>query len=81
MRLLGAVLRLQGKQKIAGFLRSIPSTVSPQTPLPKKAPCVALLGSMMWDLSRMDYEPETPDCKQTVQSVMRIFSSAANRKI
>jgi formylglycine-generating enzyme required for sulfatase activity len=81
MRLLGAVLKLQGTQKIEGLLLAILATIEPESPLPKKARCVALLGCMMRDLSHMDYEPSTPDYKKLVQSVMRIFERGESQEL
>jgi formylglycine-generating enzyme required for sulfatase activity len=81
MRLLGAILREQGVAKIEGLVKAILATVKPEDPLPKKAPVVALLGAMMRDLSKMDYEPKTPDYKTTVRAVMSIFEPGESQKL
>ncbi len=73
MRLLGAVLRLQGEEKIEGLVKAILSTLGKNPALPAQAPCVALLGAMMRDLEPMDYQPKTPDYQRTVKAVMSIF--------
>ncbi|MCP5117048.1 MAG: SUMF1/EgtB/PvdO family nonheme iron enzyme, partial [bacterium] len=81
MRLLGGVLRLQGKARIEWLIQAILSDLPARPKLAERARCAALLGAMMRDLSGMDYAPITPDYERTVKAVMRIFDVAAAEKI
>lgn len=80
MRLLGGVLRQQGEAKIEGLFEAIlavggaGSDLLGSLALPDQARCAALLGVMMRDLSRMGWEPKTPEYEKTVKSAMRIFT-------
>ena len=77
MRLLGGVLRLQGEAKIEGLFQAILNRLAPED----QVRCVALLGSMMRDLSRMGYAPKTPEYERNVKAVMRIFDPVEADKI
>ena len=80
MRLLGGVLcGEQGAPKIEGLFRAILKQLGREPALVEQARCAALLGAMMRDLSRMGYEPKTPDYERTVKAVMRIFDAATDR--
>ena len=81
MRLLGGVLRLQGKERIEWLIQAILADLPARPKLPQRARCAALLGAMMRDLSRMDYTPQTPAYDQTVKAVMRIFDAATADKV
>ena len=81
MRLLGAVLRLQGEAKIERLIQAVLGAVRPDSPLPEQAPCVALLGAMMRDLTRMGYQPRTPDYERTVKAVMGIFEPGESQRV
>jgi len=76
MRLLGGVLRRQGEAKIEGLFQAILDQLGKRPKLVEQARCAALLGVMMRDLSRMGYEPKTPDYERTVKAAMRIFDAA-----
>ena len=81
MGLLGAYLRKQGEQKIEGLFESILGQLGPMDALGDKVRCVALLSSMMRDLSRMGYKPKTPVYERTVGEVMAIFDAGEAEKI
>ena len=77
MGLLGALLRLQGEAKIEGFFQAILGRLGQRPTLTQQVRCAALLGAMMRDLSRMGYEPKTPDYERTVKAVTPIFDAGA----
>jgi formylglycine-generating enzyme required for sulfatase activity len=81
MRLLGGVLRLQGEAKIEGLFQAILGTLGSRPTLANQVQCVALLSAMMRDLSRMGYQPKTPDYQRTVKAVMGIFEAGQAEKI
>jgi formylglycine-generating enzyme required for sulfatase activity len=81
MRLLGGVLFKQGEAKIEGLFQAILNELDPETGLKGKVRCVALLSAMMRDLSRMKYQPKTPDYEHTVRAVMGIFETGDAEKI
>jgi formylglycine-generating enzyme required for sulfatase activity len=81
MRLLGGVLRQQGEAKIEGLFHAILGRLGQRPTLVDQARCAALLGAMMRDLSRMGYEPKTPDYARTVKAVMGIFDAGEAEKI
>jgi formylglycine-generating enzyme required for sulfatase activity len=81
MRLLGGVLRQQGEAKIEGLFVAILGGLGKQPTLVDQARCAALLGAMMRDLSRMGYEPKTPEYERTAKAVMRIFEAGEAEKI
>jgi formylglycine-generating enzyme required for sulfatase activity len=81
MRLLGGVLRQQGEAKIEGFFQAILERLGNEATLVDQARCAALLGAMMRDLSRMGYQPKTPDYERTVKTAMRIFDAKAANQI
>jgi formylglycine-generating enzyme required for sulfatase activity len=81
MRLLGGVLRLQGEAKIEGLFQAILGTLGSRPTLANQVRCVALLSAMMRDLSRMGYQPKTPDYERTVKEVMGIFEAGEAEKI
>ena len=81
MRLLGGLLRQQGEAKIEGLFQAILGKLGARPKLADQVRCVALLGSMTRDLSRMEYEPKTPDYERTVKEVMGIFETGEAEKI
>jgi len=81
MRLLGGVLRQQGEAKIEGFFQAVLEKLPRPPALADQARCAALLGAMMRDLSRMGYQPKTPDYERTVKTAMRIFDAKAANQI
>src|SRR5271166_4562492 len=81
MRLLGGVLRQQGEDKIEGFFQAVLDNLPRHPALAAQARCAALLGAMMRDLSRMGYQPKTPDYERTVKTAMRIFDAKAANQI
>jgi formylglycine-generating enzyme required for sulfatase activity len=81
MGLLGGVLRQQGEAKIEGLFQAILERLGKQPTLVHQARCAALLGAMMRDLSRMGYQPKTPDYERTVKTAMRIFDAKAANQI
>ena len=81
MRLLGGVLRQQGEAKIEGFFQAVLDRLPRPPALADQARCAALLGAMMRDLSRMGYQPKTPDYERTVKTAMRIFDAKAATQI
>jgi formylglycine-generating enzyme required for sulfatase activity len=81
MRLLGGVLRQQGEAKIEGLFQAILGKLGKQSTLVAQARCAALLGAMMRDLSRMGYQPKTPEYERTVKAVMGIFDAGESEKI
>jgi formylglycine-generating enzyme required for sulfatase activity len=81
MRLLGGVLRQQGEAKIEWLIRVILATLGGRPTLADRVRCVSLLGAMMRDLSRMNYQPKTPDYKRAVRAVMGIFEAGEAQKI
>jgi formylglycine-generating enzyme required for sulfatase activity len=81
MRLLGGVLRQQGEDKIEGFFQAVLDNLPRPPALADQARCAALLGAMMRDLSRMGYQPKTPDYERTVKTAMRIFDAEAAHQI
>ncbi len=81
MRLLGGVLRQQGEAKIEGFFQAVLDRLPRSPELADQARCAALLGAMMRDLSRMGYQPKTPDYERTVKTAMRIFDAQAATQI
>src|SRR5271157_4891291 len=81
MRLLGGVLRQQGEAKIEGFFQAVLDRLPEPPALADQARCAALLGAMMRDLSRMGYQPKTPDYERTVKTAMRIFDAKAANQI
>jgi hypothetical protein len=81
MRLLGGVLRQQGEAKIEGLFQAILGQIGDGPKLTDQVHCVALLSAMMRDLSRMEYQPKTPDYERTVKAVMGIFEAGEAEKI
>ena len=81
MRLLGGILRQHGEPKIEGFFQAVLDRLPRPPALADQARCAALLGAMMRDLSRMGYQPKTPDYERTVKTVMRIFDAKAASQI
>jgi formylglycine-generating enzyme required for sulfatase activity len=77
MRLLGGVLFKQGEAKVEGLFRAVLGRLEDRPTLADQARCAGLLGVMMRDLSRMGYQPKTPDYGRTVKAVMRIFDATA----
>jgi hypothetical protein len=73
LRLLGAILKQQGVQKIEGLFRAILDTLGSRPTLETQTRCAALLSTMMRDLKPMGYQPATPKYEETVRAVMRIF--------
>ena len=81
MCLLAGVLRQQGEAKIEGLFQAILGTLGSRPELADQVRCVALLGAMMRDLSRMGYKPKTPDYERAVKAVMGIFEADEAEKI
>jgi formylglycine-generating enzyme required for sulfatase activity len=83
MRLLGGVLcGEQSERKIDGLFRAILEELWKNNPgLKEQVRCAALLSAMMRDLSRMGYEPKTPDYERTVQAMRRLFEPGESEKI
>ncbi|MFN9263535.1 MAG: SUMF1/EgtB/PvdO family nonheme iron enzyme [Acidobacteriota bacterium] len=79
MRLLGGLLRQQGKDRMEGLLTKILDSLPACAGLPEQAPCVALLGAMMADLQRMGYQPKSPRYAEVTQAVLGIFSPGAEQ--
>jgi hypothetical protein len=81
MRLLGGVLWKQGEAKVEGLFQAILSKLGSQPTLEDQVKCAALLSAMMRDLSRIKYQPKTPDYERTVKAVMGIFELGEAEKI
>lgn len=81
MRLLGGVLFKQGESKVEGLFQAILIRVRRAATLEDQVRCAALLSAMMRDLSRMKYQPKTPDYERTVKAVMGIFEAGEAEKI
>jgi formylglycine-generating enzyme required for sulfatase activity len=74
MRLLGGVLKhKQGREKVDGLFGAILNELEKKPGLAAQAQCAALLGLMMRDLERMDYEPNDPRYKQTLHAMRSLF--------
>lgn len=78
MLLLGGVLLKQGEAKVEGLFQAVLDNLGSQPTLADQARCVALLGVMTRDLSRMGYQPKTPDYEPTVKAMVRIFDVTAD---
>jgi formylglycine-generating enzyme required for sulfatase activity len=81
MRLLGGLLRKQGEAKIEGLVNAILASLGPEAGLQQGAPCVALLGAMMGDLARMNYQPKNPKYDVAMKAVMGIFEAGPSQQI
>jgi Sulfatase-modifying factor enzyme 1/NACHT domain len=81
MRLLGGVLRQQGEAKIEGFFQAVLDSLPRPPTLADQARSAALLGTMMGDLSRMGYQPKTPDYERIVKGAIGIFDAKAANQI
>jgi len=73
MLLLGCVLMKQGSDKVDGLIKAVLDGLGEKPELPAQARCAALLGAMMRDLQRMDYEPKDPRFTQTLRAMQSLF--------
>jgi formylglycine-generating enzyme required for sulfatase activity len=81
MMLLAGVLRLQGRDKADFLFSTILGTLPANPSLAAQARVAALLGAMMRDLWKMDFEPTDAKYRETLLAVNRIFDPGESAKI